>query len=147
MEAWRDDAMASLDMTEILLETYRLADQIIESEEVSLYLQLKKQLRENAQVQALIREFQKKKERFEECQRFGHYHPDYHAAKEEAEAFQRRMRKHPLIAAYLEAEAALDQLLHQVSRTIAHSVSESIKVPANDPLDGNTSVKRCGFTV
>lgn len=138
--------MASLDMTEILQETYRLADQINESQEVTRYLQLKKQLREDAQAQALIREFQKKKERFEECQRFGHFHPDYHAAKEEAEAFQRRMWEHPLIAAYLEVEAELDQLLYQVSLTIAHAVSESIKVPKNDPPDENPTAKRCGFT-
>lgn len=123
----------SLDMAEILLEAYQLADQINESEEVRRYLELKERLHADPDVRRLIREFQRKKEKFEECQRFGHFHPDYHAAKEEAEAFQEKMAQHPLISEFLKAEEQLDRLLNEVSRTIAHAVSESVRVPVNDP--------------
>jgi cell fate (sporulation/competence/biofilm development) regulator YlbF (YheA/YmcA/DUF963 family) len=123
----------SLDMAEILMEAYQLADRINESEEVRRYLHLKERLDADPEVRRLIGEFRRKKEKFEEAQRFGHFHPDYHAAKEEAESFQEKMARHPLIAEFLQAEEQLDRLLNEVSRTIAHAVSESVRVPVNDP--------------
>jgi hypothetical protein len=51
----------------------------------------------------------------------------------------------PSIRAFLEAEEKLDQLLHAVSLTIARSVSESVKVPSNDPEPGVKKVRHaCG---
>ena len=97
------------------------------------YLHLKERLDADPEVRRLIGEFRRKKEKFEEAQRFGHFHPDYHAAKEEAESFQEKMARHPLIAEFLQAEEQLDRLLNEVSRTIAHAVSESVRVPVNDP--------------
>ena len=123
----------SLDMAEILMEAYQLADRINDSEEVRRYLELRERLDADPEVRRLIGEFRRKKEKFEEAQRFGHFHPDYHAAKEEAESFQEKMARHPLIAEFLQAEEQLDRLLNEVSRTIAHAVSESVRVPVNDP--------------
>ncbi len=123
--------MASLDMTDILLDAYQLADAIKSSEEMVRYLEVKKRLEEDQEAQRLIRLFKEKKEKFEECQRFGHFHPDYHDAKKKAHAFQKEMIKYPVIREYLDAEQALDLLLAEVSRTIAYSVSKTIKVPVN----------------
>ena len=123
----------SLDMAEILMEAYQLADRINDSEEVKRYLRLKERLDSDPEVRRLIGEFRRKKEKFEEAQRFGHFHPDYHAAKEDAESFQEKMARHPLVAEFLEAEEKLDRLLAEVSRTIARAVSESVRVPVNDP--------------
>ncbi|PTX58296.1 cell fate (sporulation/competence/biofilm development) regulator YlbF (YheA/YmcA/DUF963 family) [Melghirimyces profundicolus] len=136
--------MNSIDMTELLLETYKLADRINESEEVKQYLKLKKEIQNDKEAQRLIREFQRKKEVFEDCQRFGHFHPDYHKAKDEAEAFLKELKKHPKIRAYLDLEERLDYLLSEVSRTIARSVSDSIKVPINDPRELRRRRKGCG---
>src|SRR5690606_17255874 len=111
----------------------QLAVRINESEEVKRYLHVKERMDADPEVQRLIREFQRKKEKFEEAQRFGHFHPDYHAAKAEAESFQEKMAQHPLIAEFLQAEEQLDWLLNEVSRTIAHAASESVRVPVNDP--------------
>lgn len=127
--------MKSLDMSELLLETYRLADRINDSKEVQQYLELKKKIAEDPQAQRLIKDFQKKKELFEDCQRFGHFHPDYHQAKKEAEQFRVSIQDHPLIGEYLEVEERLDRLLAEVSRKIAGSVSDSIKVPINESRD------------
>jgi cell fate (sporulation/competence/biofilm development) regulator YlbF (YheA/YmcA/DUF963 family) len=134
--------MGSLDMAQLLLEAYELADSINESEEVKRYLACKKRLEEDPEAQSLIRKFQKIKELYEEAKRFGIFHPNYHEAKEQAEAFRNTMRSHPVIRDYLEAEERLDQLLYAVSLTIAHSVSDSIKVPANDPVDGVKKARR-----
>ncbi|MFD1396594.1 YlbF family regulator [Kroppenstedtia eburnea] len=127
--------MQSLDMTELLLEAYRLADQINDSKEVKRYLELKRKIAEDPTAQSLIKEFQKKKDVFEDCQRFGHFHPDYHAAKKEAQQFRRAMKDHPLIGEYLELEEWLDHLLAEVSRRIARAVSDTVKVPINDPRE------------
>jgi len=121
-----------LDMAEILMEAYQLADLIIESEEVKRYLQVKERMDADPEVRRLIGEFRRKKEKFEETQRFGHFHPDFHAAREEAESFREKLVEHPLIAEFLRAEEQLDRLLNEVSRTISQAVSESIEVPASD---------------
>lgn len=125
--------MTSLNMLEVLEEAYDISDTIVQSDLVARYLEQKRKMQQNESAQALIREFQKIKERFEETKRFGHFHPDYHQARREARAFQRKMEEHPVIGAYLKAEHELDELLFHVSKTIAHAVSPSIKIPANDP--------------
>ncbi|MFC4076918.1 YlbF family regulator [Salinithrix halophila] len=139
--------MNSLDMAELLSEAYNLADRITDSDEAKRYIHLKRELGEDEEAQRLIRQFQEKKERFEEAQRFGHFHPDYHAAKEAAEDFSSRLREHPLIREYLEVEEKLDRLLGEVSRTLARSVSEEIKVPVDaqelDKVEGGRR-KSCG---
>ncbi|GGE19199.1 regulatory protein YlbF [Marinithermofilum abyssi] len=137
--------MNTINMADLLLEAYDLADAINESEEVRRYLAAKRRVQEDAQAQRLIREFQRKKELFDDAQRFGHFHPDYHKAKEEAEAFLRRMRENPVIGEYMEAEEQLDELLGEVSRIIARSVSDTIKVPVNDPRGlRKANKRRCG---
>lgn len=126
--------METLDMASILLEAYQLADKINESPEVKEYLRTKQRLNEDPEAQKLIREFHKVKDLYEEAQRFGIFHPNYHEAKEQAMVWQEKIRMHPTIHSFLKAEEQLDQLLHEVSLTIAHSVSDSVKVPANDPV-------------
>ncbi|MFS8579755.1 MAG: YlbF family regulator [Novibacillus thermophilus] len=138
--------MASLDMLEILQDVYDISDSINNSELVARYLEKKRLMAEDESAQRLIRQFQQKKERFEEAKRFGHFHPDYHQAKKEAHTFRREMEKHPVIGAYLKAEHELDELLFHVIKTIAHAVSPTIKIPSNDPrLERSTIQKKsCG---
>lgn len=138
--------MASLDMLEVLQEAYDISDSIINSELVARYLEKKRIMEQDKSAQKLIREFQKKKALFEEAKRFGHFHPDYHKAKKEARLFKREMEKHPVIGAYLKAEHELDELLFHVSKTIAHAVSPTIKVAANDPRLERSTIQKgsCG---
>jgi cell fate (sporulation/competence/biofilm development) regulator YlbF (YheA/YmcA/DUF963 family) len=124
--------METLDTTEILLDTYQLADCINQSEEVQNYLDLQRQLQDSLEAQQRIKEFQKMKELYEETQRFGIFHPDYQAAKKRVETVQQRLHLDPVIRNFLLAEKKLDQLLYQVALVIAESVSDSIKVPTND---------------
>jgi cell fate (sporulation/competence/biofilm development) regulator YlbF (YheA/YmcA/DUF963 family) len=42
---------------------------------------------------------------------------------------------------YKAAESSLDELLGDISRTLAHAVSQTIKVPDNDP---NPKASGCG---
>ncbi|MBE1446315.1 YlbF family regulator [Paenibacillus sp. OAS669] len=124
----------TLDMSAILMQAYSLGDLIKDSAETADYLYWKKRKEEDPQVQELMKLFQKKKDLFEECQRFGHFHPDYHSALEQARSIQEQLDSLEAVRRFKEAEQRLDELLFSVSETIARSVSDTIKVPSNDPL-------------
>lgn len=116
-------------LVEIFSDTVELAELICQSEEAQNYLRLQKQLRNDHEAQKIITGFQKVKENYEDAQRFGRFHPNYHEAKREAQRYQKEMFSHSLIQAYLESEKMLDKLLYDVSCVLANSVSTAIMVP------------------
>lgn len=124
----------TLDMSAILMQAYDMGDMINASAEVADYLYWKSQVESNAEVKQLQALFVKKKELFDECQRFGHYHPSYHEAMAQVEEVQAQLEGIEAVSRFKAAEERLDNLLYTVSATIAHAVSDSIKVPSNNPL-------------
>lgn len=124
----------TLDMSALLMQAYELGDWINSSAEMVDFLYWKQQISQDKEAGMLIQQFAKKKEKFEECERFGHFHPDYHAAMGEVSDFQEKMDNNEVIRNFKLAEERLDELLHAVSETIAFSVSETIKVPGNQLL-------------
>ncbi len=124
----------TLDMSVLLLKAYEIGDMINASAEVAEYLYWKDQVDRDSDIQNCVKLFKIKKQQFAECERFGHYHPDYHAALEEVKKVQSRLDEFEAVKKFKQAEERLDDLLYSVSKTIAHSVSETIKVPSNDPL-------------
>jgi len=122
----------TLDMSAILMQAYSLGDMIKDSAETADYLYWKQRKDEDPQVGELLKQFQKKKELFDECQRFGHFHPDYHSALDQARSIQEQLDSLEPVRRFKEAEQRLDDLLYTVSETIARSVSVTIKVPGND---------------
>lgn len=138
----------ALDMSSILMQAYEIGDLINISVEVADYLYWKDKVESDSQVQELVHAFQKKKELFAECERFGHYHPDYHAAKEAVEQVQAQLDELEAVRNFKQAEETLDDLLYSVSEMIAHSISETIKVPSNKLLPvsgcGSGNCSKCG---
>ncbi|WP_037289635.1 YlbF family regulator [Saccharibacillus sacchari] len=124
----------TVDMACVLMSAYELGDMINGSVEVADYLYWRERMQEHPEVRRLMGKLNAKKELFEETQRFGHFHPNFHAAKEEVELVEREMEEIEAVSRFKEAEKALDDLLFEMSETIAYSVSSSIKVPGNDPL-------------
>ncbi|HWO55209.1 MAG TPA: YlbF family regulator [Paenibacillus cookii] len=124
----------TMDMAAVLMNAYELGDMINQSVEVSDYLYWKQRVDSNPEIQELVRLLAKKKELFEETQRFGHFHPNYHSAKDEVKAVEERLDQFEEVVRFKQAEKELDDLLHQMSEMIAFSVSDTIKVPSNDPL-------------
>lgn len=124
----------TVDMACVLMSAYELGDMINGSVEVADYLYWRERMHEHPEVQRLIGKLNAKKELFEETQRFGHFHPNFHAAKEDVEQVEREMEKIEAVFRFKQAEKALDDLLFEMSETIAYSVSSSIKVPGNNPL-------------
>ena len=109
-----------------------LGEMIKRSVCVREYLLRKEELRQDAGAQAVIREFVRAKEKFEECERFGRFHPDYREALDRVQAWQRKLDEVETIRKYKAAEEALGRLLYEVSLTLARAVSDTVKVPYDD---------------
>lgn len=127
------DVMSELDMTELTLKAYELGQLINHSAEVADYLYWKSVVDSDADVQVVAKQFAKAKEQFQECERFGRFHPDYHAAKDRMKEVQARLDTFDCVQRFKVAEQAVDALLYDVSRLVADAVSETVKVPSNDP--------------
>jgi len=121
----------ALDMAAILMQAYELGDWINSSTIVAEYLYWKNEMEMDSEVKAMIRKFEAKKQLFEECERFGHFHPDYHTALEQVQAVQQQMASNLAWSRFKQCEESLDELLYAISKTIAYSVSTTIKVPTN----------------
>ncbi|OGX68619.1 MAG: regulator [Paenibacillus sp. RIFOXYA1_FULL_44_5] len=123
-----------LDTGQLIMDAYELGELINHSAEVKEYLYWKEQIQQDDEIQNKMKAFQKQKDFFHECERFGHFHPDYHAAKQEAEKAQSELDELEAVKRFKQAEKNVDDLLFQVSEMIAHAVSDTVKVPSNDPL-------------
>lgn len=128
------EALETADVTQLLLESHELSTMINQSREVSDYLLAKRQMEADTEAQRLLALFEKKKEQYEDVQRFGKYHPDYNHISKEVRELKRTIELMDSVQAFKRAEDSLDELLYQVSRTIADAVSDSIKVPSNNPF-------------
>ncbi|WP_050614664.1 YlbF family regulator [Bacillus testis] len=126
--------LATMERVEILQQGEELAQMIINSEVGENYLASLYTLRQDREAQEKIKSFTKMKERFEEVQRFGRYHPDYKTINLETRTKKREMDMHPSVIAFKQAENALQEVLDQVSVIIAQSVSLHIKTPGGNPF-------------
>ncbi|MBM7563525.1 YlbF family regulator [Paenibacillus sacheonensis] len=125
---------ASLDMGQLLLRAYEIGDLVNQSAEVAEYAYWKSVVDANDQVRQLVKQFEKAKELFVDCERFGRFHPDYNAAKDNVQEVQRQLNEIECVSRFKAAEQAVDDLLHAIAAEIAAAVSDTIKVPSNDPL-------------
>lgn len=132
---------ATLERVEILQCADELAQMVIESEVGENYLISLYKLQNDADAQAKIKAFTDMKERYEEVQRFGRYHPDYKYVNLETRNRKRELDLHPTVAQFKIAENKFQEALDQISVIIARSVSPHIKTPAGNPFfeDGCSS--------
>ncbi|MFC4305837.1 YlbF family regulator [Cohnella boryungensis] len=132
---------APADMATLISRAFELGDSLIHSAFAAEYAYWKDRVVQDSEAQSLKREFAKAKEKFEECERFGRFHPDYNAALEEVYEAQKRLDDVESVRRYKAAESSLDELLNDISRTLAYAVSDTIKVPDNNP---NPKASGCG---
>ena len=125
---------STLDMGQLILRAYEIGDLINQSVEVADYAYWKSVVDASEEVRGLVRQFDKAKDLFVDCQRFGRFHPDYHTAKDKVEDAQRRLNEVDCVSRFKAAEQAVDELLYEVAQQIAGAVSDTIKVPSNNPL-------------
>ncbi|KAF0995778.1 YlbF family regulator [Geobacillus sp. TFV-3] len=125
--------IATLERIEILDKAEALAKMIVESDVADEYRRAFWRLRQDRRAQQLIARFVKLKERYEEVQRFGKYHPDYRGVMKEVREAKRELDLHETVAAFKEAEKAMQELLDEISVLIGKAVSEHVKVPTGNP--------------
>ncbi|MDU4697751.1 MULTISPECIES: YlbF family regulator [Paenibacillus] len=126
-------AKNTVDMAAVLTNAYELGDMINQSAAVSDYLYWKQRVEEDSEIQAWVKKLEAQKELFRETERFGHFHPNYHEAKDKVAEVERELERFEAVRSFKAAEAELDDILHQMSEMIAYAVSDTIKVPSNDP--------------
>lgn len=93
-----------------------------------------------------IATFNRMKEQYEDVQRFGKYHPDYHTIMKKIREQKRQLDLDDRIANLKIAENEFQDLLDEVSLLIGKSVSEAVKVPVSNPFysTGSSCGSGCG---
>ena len=93
-----------------------------------------------------ISKFNRMKEQYEDVQRFGKYHPDYHTIMKQIRQQKRSLDLDERVANLKIAENDFQDLLDEVSLIIGKSVSEAVKVPVSNPFfsTGSSCGTGCG---
>ncbi|GAF14625.1 ComK regulator [Bacillus sp. JCM 19046] len=137
--------IATIDTMDLLDGSDELAEMVIQSDIFQNYRAARDQLNQNKESQAKIDTFKNIKLLHEEVQRFGKYHPDYRSISSEIRVAKRELDMDEFVVAFKSAETELETLLNELSSTIAHMVSTSIKVPTGNPFfDSMSCSGGCG---
>lgn len=126
--------VATLESVMILERAEHLAKAVVRSDIAEHYRKCYEVLRQDGEVQALIEKFTAMKERYEEVQRFGKYHPDFTSVTKQMRELKRTVDLHEKIAAFKKAENDLQKLLDEISVIVGSEISPSIKVPTGNPF-------------
>ncbi len=118
--------------SEVFLQAHELAEMINQSVEVMEFLSYKQVLDKNQEVMQLKKRLARENEKYEEVNRFSHYHPDYKKTKENLDKILLEIDQHEMVKAYKKAEEKVDDLLYEVTRTLALAISNTIKVGKNE---------------
>ncbi|HEX6922716.1 MAG TPA: YlbF family regulator [Bacillales bacterium] len=129
--------IATMEGAALLDETEDLAKMVTDSETAEHYRACKYKLQHDEDAQDLIRRFAEVKEKYEEVQRFGKYHPQFDEVTGEVREVKRELDTNSTIAAFKKAEEDLEALLNELSQIIAYAVSPQIKVPTGNPFFDN----------
>lgn len=126
--------LATTERVMILDAACELAEMVLQSEIVENYYQCIYMIKNDQTTQAKIKAFVNMKDRYEEVQRFGRYHPDYKTVMLDIRQLKRAVDMDPHVAEFKRAENDLQALLDEISVQIGRSVSEFIKVPTGNPF-------------
>lgn len=138
--------LTTMRTVELLDESDHVANMVLQSNVAENYRQCLYRLNKDSHAQALIAEFVKIKEQYEDVQRFGKYHPDYKTITRQVRDVKREVDLHATIAAFKKAESELQKLLDEISVILGQAVSEHVKVPTGNPFfdTGSSCGGGCG---
>lgn len=138
--------LTTMRTVELLDESDHVANIVLQSDVAENYRQCLYRLNKDSHAQALIAEFVKIKEQYEDVQRFGKYHPDYKTITRQVRDVKREVDLHATIAAFKKAENELQKLLDEISVILGQAVSEHVKVPTGNPFfdTGSSCGGGCG---
>ncbi|KAA6452252.1 MULTISPECIES: YlbF family regulator [Bacillus] len=133
---------ATMESVRLQSEAQKLAGMILQSETAENYRNCYKRLQQDEEAGRIIRSFMDIKDKYEDVQRFGKYHPDYREISRKMREIKRELDLNDKVADFKKAETELQSILDEVSIEIGTAVSEHIKVPTGNPyFDGLSS---CG---
>ena len=138
--------LTTMRTVELLDESDHVANMVLQSDVAENYRQCLYRLNKDSHAQALIAQFVKIKEQYEDVQRFGKYHPDYKTITRQVRDVKRQVDLHATIAAFKKAESELQKLLDEISVILGQAVSEHVKVPTGNPFfdTGSSCGGGCG---
>ncbi|MBD7983417.1 YlbF family regulator [Sporosarcina sp. Sa2YVA2] len=125
----------------IIEQSETLSDMLLSSDVVEEYRRANDVVYSDKELANKIHDFANMKERYEEVQRFGRYHPDYQIVMKNIRLQKRELDMNEQVAALRLAENDVQDLLNEVSSIIAKSVSDAVKVPTGDGFFSDSS---CG---
>lgn len=133
------------EIIEVLDYTDFLTSQIAKSTISKAYHESKRNLEADVEAQKLISEFVDWKEKYEEVQRFGKYHPNFKEYSKKMREVKRTLDLNESVAQFKKAEKELQVLLNEISKIIGQAVSPFIKVPSSNPFfDSMSHGSGCG---
>lgn len=138
--------LATIERIELLEKAEELVQMVLESDIAENYRQCLYRVKSSKETQAKVQAFAKMKERYEEVQRFGRYHPDYKEVMGQIRVLKREVDLDDAVAEFKKAENDLQGLLDEISVLIGRSVSDSVKVPTGNPFfdTGSSCGGGCG---
>lgn len=138
--------LATIERIELLEKAEELVQMVLESDIAENYRLCLYRVKSSKETQAKVQAFVKMKDRYEEVQRFGRYHPDYKEVMGQIRVLKREVDLDDAVAEFKKAENDLQGLLDEISVLIGRSVSESVKVPTGNPFfdTGSSCGGGCG---
>ena len=129
----------------IIEQAEELTGILLSSEVVERYRQAHVNVYSDTELAKSIKEFTDMKERYEEVQRFGRYHPDYNIVMKSIRVQKRDLDMNEQVAALRLAENDVQYLFDQVGSIVAKSVSDTVKVPVESAFySGSSCGDGCG---
>ncbi|QCR31687.1 YlbF family regulator [Lysinibacillus sp. SGAir0095] len=126
----------------ILDEADELSAMILSSEQAQTLRGAYDEVYRDEDLAHQIYAFNRMKEQYEDVQRFGKYHPDYHTIMKQIRQQKRSLDLDERVANLKIAENDFQDLLDEISLIIGKSVSEAVKVPVSNPFFATSS--SCG---
>ncbi|MBM4764053.1 YlbF family regulator [Bacillus sp. B15-48] len=126
--------LATIERVELLDKADELIQMVLNSDVVENYRQSLYKVKTTKETQHKIHAFVKMKERYEEVQRFGRYHPEYKEVMSQIRILKREVDLDDCVSEFKKAENDLQGLLDEISVIIGKSVSDHVKVPTGNPF-------------
>ncbi|WP_414051238.1 YlbF family regulator [Macrococcus animalis] len=134
-----------IDVMEVMDNADLLNKMILNSTAYINYKEAFIALEHNHEVQQIKINLIKLKEKYDEVNRFGRYHPDYQTVMLETRRKKKEYEMHPDVAQFKQLETQLQTLLDEVLVIIATSVSTEVKIEKGNPFfESHTCSSGCG---
>ena len=110
---------------ELCDKSVSFANEVMESAEFKELLEIKEAISKT--IPELVENFKKAKEKYEEVQKYGTYHPDYRNVKLELVKAKEALYTNSLVIRYKELEKKIQEKLNVAANEIAKAISINVK--------------------